>query len=39
MANIEDLFNNQKLNVGLRGPDFLAQAWVAWKEKSGSRRG
>jgi hypothetical protein len=34
MADVEELFKAQKLNVVLRGPDFLAQAWVAWKQKS-----
>lgn len=34
MADVEEMFNNQQLTVVLRGPDFLTQAWIAWKKKS-----
>jgi hypothetical protein len=33
MGYIENAFHAQKLEVVLRGPDFLTQAWIAWKEK------
>lgn len=33
MGYIENAFRTQKLEVVLRGPDFLTQAWIAWKQK------
>jgi hypothetical protein len=33
MGHIENAFHAQKLEVVLRGPDFLTQAWIAWKQK------
>ena len=32
MAEVEDIFKVQKLNVVLRGPDFLTEAWLRWKQ-------
>ena len=34
MADVEEIFKSQQLIVVLRGPDFLTQAWLAWKQKS-----
>jgi hypothetical protein len=34
IADIEDAFTAQGLNVVLRGPDFLASAWLDWKRKT-----
>src|SRR5208283_5631956 len=33
MGYIENAFHAEKLEAVLRGPDFLTQAWIAWKEK------
>lgn len=33
LGNIEAAFHAAKLDVALRGPDFLSQAWIAWKQK------
>jgi hypothetical protein len=32
MAEAEDIFKAQELDVVLRGPDFLTQAWLSWKQ-------
>lgn len=34
MADVEDMFRSQQLAGVLRGPDFLTQAWIAWKQKT-----
>jgi hypothetical protein len=33
MGNIEGIFHAHRLEVVLRGPDFLTTAWIAWKTK------
>jgi hypothetical protein len=33
LGNIEAAFHAAKLDVALRGPDFVTQAWIAWKQK------
>lgn len=33
LGSIEAAFHAAKLEVVLRGPDFLTQAWLAWKQK------
>lgn len=38
MAEAEEIFKSHELSVVLRGPDFLATAWIAWKQKSGASR-
>lgn len=34
MADVEEVFRHKQLTVILRGPDFLTQAWLAWKQKT-----
>jgi pyrimidine deaminase RibD-like protein len=34
VADVEDAFRKQGLNVVLRGPDYLTAAWLEWKRKN-----
>lgn len=38
MGEVEEIFKGQQLNVVLRGPDFLSQAWMEWKKTTEGKQ-